>query len=316
MPRAPDAMEPEEVPPTDAVSPPLHLWRRHAVTVHPSSVVGEQDRSAWAVPYTDLTMLLMVFFVIMLSQAGQQIGRAESTVRDRTDYSYLFAATSGSERPARSTLLLGGQGIMNGQNGLLPGGDSLVAQAGSTVSRNQVEDSNDRIAADQDNFAVEWARRVRELENTAAAFLADSVSDDQVTLVTNARGIELRMAEDVLFASGSDTLQNSGEALISSLAPLLRRIDGDIEISGHTDNIPINTLRFPSNWALSSARSIAVVRLLRDLGVPERDMQAVGHGDNRPIASNSTASGRAANRRVTIDITPRPDAQPDNPSPP
>jgi len=94
--------------------------------------------------------------------------------------------------------------------------------------------------------------------------------------------------------------------LLAGVAPLLDEIDGDIQVSGHTDDVPIRTARFPSNWELSAARAIAVVRLLRQLGIPETKMQAVGHGANRPIATNSHAAGRAVNRRVTIDITPLP----------
>jgi chemotaxis protein MotB len=94
--------------------------------------------------------------------------------------------------------------------------------------------------------------------------------------------------------------------LLARVATFLEDVDGDIQVSGYTDDVPIRTVRFPSNWELSAARAISVVRLLRQMGIAETKMQAVGHGANRPIASNSHAIGRSINRRVTIDVTPRP----------
>lgn len=256
------------------------------------SVVGEADSTAWAVPFTDMTMLLIVFFVVMLSQAD--MGSPSTSERDASQAGSSTSlwsdwpdpreeADKRNAEPSSSTLFDAGEGV-------LPGGRDFA-------HRQSQRDAE---------FAAEWRRRVEALEATADRYLENNDLSDQVALSVTETGIELRMAEDILFSSGSADLEASGTELIASLAPLLRDIDGDVQVSGHTDDVPIRTARFPSNWELSAARAIAVVLVLTDRSVPERKMHAVGHGASRPVASNDDPAGRAANRRVAIDVTPRP----------
>ena len=90
-----------------------------------------------------------------------------------------------------------------------------------------------------------------------------------------------------------------------------------IEVEGHTDNAPISTARFPSNWELSSARASSVVRLFIEQGIVAKRLRAVGAADNQPVLPNDTAEGRARNRRVTITVlTPEPDADTTQVTPP
>ncbi|MCG6656193.1 OmpA family protein [Halomonas campisalis] len=114
------------------------------------------------------------------------------------------------------------------------------------------------------------------------------------------QGITLRIDDNLLFASGQAELTVQGREVVASLREVLDAFDGEISVEGHTDSIPISTARFPSNWELSSARAIAVLRHLDEVGVEAKRMRAVGYADTRPLESNETAEGRAANRRVEL----------------
>jgi chemotaxis protein MotB len=110
-------------------------------------------------------------------------------------------------------------------------------------------------------------------------------------------------ADRVLFDSGDDLLKPTGRALLVRLAAVLRSHQSSyrsIRVEGHTDDQPIRTVRFPSNWELSSARATSVVRLFQACGIPAKRLTAAGRGEFHPVGSNETALGRALNRRIEI----------------
>lgn len=117
-----------------------------------------------------------------------------------------------------------------------------------------------------------------------------------------AEGINLRVQDQLLFPSSAADLTENGSGLVSSLVSTIQRYEGDVSVEGHSDSRPINTPEFPSNWALSSARAIAIVEALEAAGVNPERLRAVGRAATQPLASNSTAEGRARNRRVEVII--------------
>ena len=113
---------------------------------------------------------------------------------------------------------------------------------------------------------------------------------------------ELEIQDNVLFKSSESKLTSSGEALIKRLTPLLKQAVGLILIEGHTDNIPIKTSQFPSNWELGSSRATSVLHFLISQNLDSNHLRAITYADTMPIADNSTAEGREKNRRVKIII--------------
>ncbi|MGR9116702.1 MAG: OmpA/MotB family protein [Gammaproteobacteria bacterium] len=111
---------------------------------------------------------------------------------------------------------------------------------------------------------------------------------------------QLEIQDKILFESSQSSLTGSGEALLQGLAPLLKQASGLIFIEGHTDNRPIKTPQFPSNWELGSARATSVLHYLTTQGLDSNRMRAVTYADTMPIADNSTPAGREKNRRVNI----------------
>ncbi len=113
------------------------------------------------------------------------------------------------------------------------------------------------------------------------------------------------LASDVLFASGSATLSKDGKAAIAEVAQLLASIPNrKFQIEGHTDNVPISTAQYPSNWELAAARAITVLKTMIDAGMPTDRISAASFGESKPAAPNDTPEGRAQNRRIEIIIVP------------
>ncbi|HLT31557.1 MAG TPA: OmpA family protein [Myxococcaceae bacterium] len=113
------------------------------------------------------------------------------------------------------------------------------------------------------------------------------------------------LASDVLFNSGSAELSKEGLDAVTEVGKLLASIKGrQFQVEGHTDNVPINTKQYPSNWELAAARAVNVTRTMLDAGMPASRISAASYGDSLPAASNKTAKGRALNRRIDIIIVP------------
>jgi chemotaxis protein MotB len=140
--------------------------------------------------------------------------------------------------------------------------------------------------------------------------LAPLVKEGQVRITEGALGITIDINANVLFAPGDARLGQDAVRALIAVAQILAPTDFPITVEGHTDNTPISTPQFPSNWELSGMRASSVVRLFIDAGVDPRRLTATGYADQRPIADNNTAEGKARNRRVAITIESR---TPDNP---
>ncbi|MCA1790004.1 MAG: OmpA family protein, partial [Thioalkalivibrio sp.] len=115
----------------------------------------------------------------------------------------------------------------------------------------------------------------------------------------------IQLPQDILFASGSATIGADGRSTIQEIGSVLAELsDREFQVEGHTDNVPISTERFPSNWELSSARALSVVRLLIQAGVSPERVSGAGFGEFHPVASNDDATSRRRNRRIEIVMLP------------
>lgn len=136
-----------------------------------------------------------------------------------------------------------------------------------------------------------------------ASSLDKEIKAGQIKLSELQGRLTVRMGERVLFPTGSATISSSGKATLAKIAEALKSVrDRIIRVEGHTDNVPIHTARFPSNWELSAARAIAVVRFLQDQGIDPKLLGAAGYAEYQPLAPNDTPEGRTENRRIAISI--------------
>lgn len=137
--------------------------------------------------------------------------------------------------------------------------------------------------------------------------LADSLSElntsdlgNDIEVIVNEQTISFRIRSEIIFPPAHADLSLEGLRVLKQLLPVLRSSDHLITVAGHTDNLPIRSLRYPSNWELSGARAGSVVRYLEANGISSQRMSAVGHADTRPIADNTSQQTRAINRRVEL----------------
>lgn len=132
----------------------------------------------------------------------------------------------------------------------------------------------------------------------------------RIRIVRNRMLIEL--SDNILFDSGDDALKPEGREALTQIATILQTItDREFQVVGHTDNIPIRSRRFASNWELSAARAVGVARFLIEQGMSADRLSAAGYADTQPVAANSSAEGRAQNRRIEIVLLPNLDELPD-----
>jgi type VI secretion system protein ImpK len=138
-------------------------------------------------------------------------------------------------------------------------------------------------------------------EPRLAPFFVAEVERGLVAVEERADRSIVTLGDDGLFKPGEASVGANHQRLLSRIGEVLARVPGQVDVTGHTDNAPIRTLRFPSNWELSRARAEAVTRLLGGL-VPPGRLRAQGRADSEPVADNATPQGRARNRRVEITL--------------
>jgi chemotaxis protein MotB len=127
-----------------------------------------------------------------------------------------------------------------------------------------------------------------------------SALGERVEVTARAGAVSLEISDNILFTPASAALSVDGMALLEELAGVLRTLPYTLSVEGHTDDVPIQTLQYPSNWELSAARAAMVTRKLIEQGIAAERVRAIGYGDTRPRGDNGTPEGRAKNRRVTF----------------
>jgi chemotaxis protein MotB len=172
---------------------------------------------------------------------------------------------------------------------------------GTTLLSTDARDTTE--AADQMNLIVQIRKEIEE----------SGMAPRSGVEVTE-RGVAVRLEGEAIFESGETGLKPEALSLVDGLADLAAQRAGTIEIEGHSDNVPISSSRYPSNWELSSARAASAARYMISRGVPPSRIRAVGYADTRPLAPNDTPENRAQNRRVEFLFVREPDSSPATPS--
>lgn len=179
-------------------------------------------------------------------------------------------------------------GSMRGAFGVLSSGDTI-----------RIHDQASVPSAEEIRIAVQHGLMLSGLEELSARI---SPSGEQMQIVSTADEVRIRLSDQLLFDSGSDSLQPAAHLVLDDLGELLNSVESEVIVEGHTDDVPIRTARFPSNWELASGRALTTVRELNDRGIAADRLSATSFGEFRPITSNQSAEGRAINRRVEMRV--------------
>lgn len=224
-----------------------------------------ESTDRWLVSYADFITLLFAFFVVMYSISNVNLGKYR-VLSDSV--STAFSAQSNSPFPIGSQL---GVSVQRA-----PIAVGLIGQTGLV--------SMQETAAKLDKRLQKWVKK------------------GMIAVNGNEKWLEIEIKSSLLFKSGDALLSAEAANVLSELTSIVKTTKNPLYVSGYTDDVPINTGRYPTNWELSAARSASVVRLLAQSGINPARMGAIGYGEYRPIVANDSAINRQKNRRVVVRI--------------
>jgi chemotaxis protein MotB len=239
-----------------------------------------ENHERWLVSYADLVTLLFAFFVVMFA----------STQTDKTRAKEISQAVDKALR----------------EGGIPP---KIAAILGGTVDdRGRGNDQMRGPAVRQPEKAVENPVPLALLNLVSSTKLlrnklSSEIDSGSVTIHVEQRGVIIGLNSAVFFPSGGDAIEEGVYPTLAKVAAVLNQLPNSLRLEGNTDSLPISNARFRSNWELSAARSIAMLRVLHDnFGVDRERMAVVGYADTNAAGSNATEAGRSKNRRVDIVI--------------
>lgn len=250
---------------------------------------------AWVVTFADLMSLLMCFFVLLLSFSEIDAQKFKQIAGE-------LSKAFGVQREIPALEIPMGTSPIFDKFSPAPPEPTVVNEVRQTTTdqQPQLQTLNDPTEqAVQDAIQEQMDANLAEILEV----LEPAIMDGRINVSEDQRRIVIRVEEKGSFPSGSAQLTWEFEGLLLEMAEVLADMPGDLAVEGHTDNIPIRTERFFSNWDLSAARAAAVANVLlaRDQVSPER-LRVTGLADTRPRVANTTADNRAKNRRVEIII--------------
>ncbi|GHD56067.1 flagellar motor protein MotD [Jeongeupia chitinilytica] len=231
-----------------------------------------ESHERWLVSYADFITLLFAFFVVMYAISSVNEGKY------RVLSDALVSAFRNEVPSSISVIQLPNQ-----------------AQAGA---KPKVSPSAPPRAPELEA----QAKKMRGMAGDIRGALGPLIEQGKVRVTQSKRGIAVEISDSVLFDLGRAELQAASVTMLKTVAELVRDNDNLIQVEGHTDNQPIRSTQYPSNWELSAARAASVVRLFAENGIVPKRMVAIGYAEFRPVEQNETVEGRARNRRVTLNI--------------
>jgi chemotaxis protein MotB len=264
----------------------------------------EASDERWLLTYADMITLLMALFMVLFSISSVNISKVQVLQKS------LRAAFSGDILPGGKAIAKPGASANSSHmpssidvQAIVP----VTASSTSTLQSSSTHGAASRVAtssasAAQASAAQNQSALFTEIKHELDAYAKSHGFGSKVQTSIEPRGLVIRvLTDDLLFASGQATLSNGAASLMDKISQLLQLAgEHPIDVEGNTDNVPIHSSQYPSNWELSTARASTVVRYLVGQGIAASRLTAMGYADEHPIASDATAAGRARNRRVEI----------------
>lgn len=247
----------------------------------------------WLATFADLMSLLMCFFVLLLSFSEM----------DALKFKQLAGSMNqafGVQREVKTKTIPKGTSIIAKE--FSPGRPTPTAL--KVMRQHTTDDRKDNLDFNKGKGAggTEKEKVEKRLEKLKKD-LHDQIGKGSIEVTGDNKRTIIRIREKGSFPSGSDQLRPGFKPVIKKITNALAELKGRIQVSGHTDNIPISTFRFDSNWELSSARAVSILNaILKVSSIPEKRFMIQGHADTDPLVPNTTSKNRAINRRVEIII--------------
>lgn len=243
------------------------------------------NHEAWAIPYGDLITLLLAFFVVMYAVSSVNEGKyrvlSDSLVAAFRGQPHTYEPISIGTKVAK-----------------VRPDDSLAA----VRPKQALKFEGGGQAAGKGEAGDETGAQLREMAGDLAAAMQDLIDRELIRVQRTDSWIEVEINTDILFPSGSAAIDPAAVSILERVARILATRPWPVRVEGHTDDRPISTLQFPSNWELSAARAARIVRLLQERGISPARLTVAGFAEQQPVAGNETPEGRNRNRRVVMVI--------------
>ncbi len=241
---------------------------------------SHENHERWLVSYADFITLLFAFFVVMF--ASSQTDKAKTQAVSES----VQKALNGESFSAAVAAILGGTIDEKGQGSAQMKGPGGVKKELKTIEVKR----NGQVAELLPSLKV------------LSKELGSEIQSGKLQISMGSRGLIISFTQAALFPSGEDVIAKDFYPGIQKIANAIKQIPNPVRLEGHTDAIPIHNSRFRSNWELSAARSIALLELFVDSGLPRERLSIAGYADTAPVASNDTDQGRQRNRRVDMVV--------------
>jgi chemotaxis protein MotB len=264
--------------------------------------VNNHDR--WMVSYADFITLLFAFFVVMYSISSVNEGKYKSLT-----HSLGIAFSNNKDKQEKvldpvhiETLFTAIQPILVDRPAMtfnpIPLDNTAATFNPVPLDNQTIEEAKKKRELSEG--ILKERRQLNQVSDQLENALGSFIDVNLVSVKRNDYWIALEMNSELLFLSGEAALSKKAGPVLEKIAEVINPLPNAINIEGHTDNIPIDTVKFPSNWDLSSARATSVVQELVKAGINPTRLSAIGYGEFHPIGDNKTEEGRFKNRRVVL----------------
>lgn len=263
------------------------------------------NQERWLISYADFITLLFAFFVVMYSIS--QVNDSKYRVLSDT-FVEAFHKTANVQTHS------------NAQQNASPPTDvinpiDMVNTAGQPANSDKQNPGVNDTATDAEPGAtqapvkpdepVKTSDELTQISDLVTEKFTQLIHDQMIQVSSNELWLQIELKDSILFSSGSADTSEQAQKIFDEIAGILKNYSNPVQVEGFTDNIPIKSAKYPTNWELSTARASAIVKYLVSKGVAPERLSAVGYGEYQPVVSNATEQGRAQNRRVAIMIAKR-----------
>lgn len=239
----------------------------------------EHADESWLLPYSDLMTLMLALFIVLYGM---------STV-DAMKFQEMSEAFK--------SVLTGGTSVLD-QN-------AMISNNRTSLSEMETPKTNENgLMTKKNELKRQEQQNLESLKKQLDTYIKENGLTDDLETKLNQSQLMITISDKALFASGEAVVKPEARQLAKAISNMLQQFpDYEVIVSGHTDNVPISTYEFPSNWDLSSVRALNFMKiLLLNTNLDPKKFSAIGYGEYHPVASNDTAAGRAQNRRVEVSI--------------
>ena len=239
------------------------------------------NHERWLVSYADFITLLFAVFTTLYAMSQTDKKKVEEVVQSLQQSFGMVQAGAPSPKlnviPSKQMTVVP---AIKPEVAIIPGSQ----RRGTVASRSRAEEKD-----------------FRQIKATVEAYLIKQGAQNKVSLTITRRGLIVSLKEAGFFDSGQSSIRSDAYELMNTIAEVMTQYNNPLRLEGHTDNVPISTSQYPSNWELSAARATNGLKyLIRHFDVEPGKISATGYGEFRPIADNATSEGRAKNRRVDL----------------